>query len=117
VISAKATETFSVYWNYQVWDLAEGQQVDGGLAEYLLTTGSPVEEVSDTPAVDSDGDGVPDGTAAQVLGWVDNDPAKATLALAAEQRREPPRSTLATALEKLVRAPEPDQPAAPEPTA
>jgi hypothetical protein len=46
VISAKATETFAVYWNYQVWDLAEGQQVDGGLAEYLLATGSPVEEIA-----------------------------------------------------------------------
>ena len=39
MISAKATEKISVYWNYQVWDLAVGQQVDGGLAEYLLATG------------------------------------------------------------------------------
>jgi hypothetical protein len=116
--SVKATERFSVYWNYQVWPLVEGQQVDGELADYLLATGSPVVELSAEPAVDVDGDGVPDGTAAQVLAWVDSDPDRAALALAAEQHRQPPRSTVVAALEKLIPpVPEPvADPAPAEPT-
>jgi hypothetical protein len=80
------TAAFSVYFNYQVWNLAAGQQVDGELAEYLLATGSAVEEISTGPAVDTDGDGVPDGPAAAVLAWVEEDPAtRAAVALEAEQ--------------------------------
>lgn len=45
-MTVKVTETFSVYWNYQVWDLAKGEEVTGGLAEYLLATSSPVEDLS-----------------------------------------------------------------------
>lgn len=50
---------------------------------------------------DLDGDGVPDGTAAEVLAWVGDDPDKAGAALVAESARDKPRSTLIAALEKL----------------
>jgi hypothetical protein len=111
--SVRTTEPFSVYFNYQVWSLAAGQQVDGELAEYLLATGSPVEEISTGPAVDTDGDGVPDGPAAAVLAWVEEEPAtRAAAALDAERRQDKPRTTLIAALEKLVPpAPDPAPPA------
>lgn len=91
-MSVKTTESFSVYWNYQVWHLAKGETVSGGLADYLMETGSPV---------DADGDGVPDGSAKDVLGWVGDDRARAALALQAESRRDKPRSTLVADLEKV----------------
>lgn len=47
---------------------------------------------------------VPDGTAEQVLSWVDGDPERALAAWEGEQLREKPRSTLLAALEKLVSA-------------
>lgn len=62
----------------------------------------PVDDDPDGPGVDTDGDGVPDGSARQILAWVDGDHDRAALALAAEQGREAPRSTLVAALEKLV---------------
>lgn len=39
-------------------------------------------------------DPVPDGTAADVLAWVGEDPARARAAVAAEERRDRPRATL-----------------------
>lgn len=103
--SVKTTEKCSVYWNYQVWNLAKGERVDGGLADYLLETGGPVEELETEPpgpAVDADGDGVPDGTIAQVQEWVGEDRDRAALALAAEQAKgDKARATLVAVLEKL----------------
>jgi len=102
-MQVKATEKFSVYWNYQVWNLAEGETVSGGLADYLLKTSSPVEEIATGPAVDVDGDGVPDGTVGQVLEWVGQDRERAALALAAEQSKgDGARATLVTALNKIL---------------
>lgn len=55
------------------------------------------------PAVDLDGDGVPDGTAKQVTDWVGTDRDRAAQALAAERGKgDDARSTLVAALEKLV---------------
>lgn len=102
--SVKTTEKFSVYWHYQVWNLAKGEQVNGGLADYLLETGGPVEKLETAPpgpAVDADGDGVPDGTVAQVTDWVGGDKERAALALAAEKAKgDKARATLVAALEK-----------------
>jgi len=99
--AVRTTEKFSVYWNYQVWALDSGQVVDGGLADYLLATGSPVESL-DEPEPPVDPDAVPDGTIAQVLDWVGNDPARAARALEAERARDAAdRTTLVAALEKL----------------
>lgn len=94
-------EAHRPYWQYQVHDLAAGDVIpDGEFADYLRATGSPVvEESGNTP--DVTGDGVPDGTAVDVLGWVGDDPARAALALLAEQKREKPRTTLVANLEKV----------------
>lgn len=95
------TEACRSWWNYQVHDLAAGDVVPAGeFADHLLATGAPVVEETDTTP-DVDGDGVPDGTAKDVLGWVGDDPAKAALALLAEGKRDKPRSTLVADLEKL----------------
>lgn len=100
--SVKTTKKFSVYWNYQVWALAEGETVSGGLADYLLETSSPVERLDEPAEAPADPDAVPDGTIQQVLDWVGGDPAKADLALLAEYVRDAPqRTTLVAALEKL----------------
>lgn len=105
-MSVTTTRAFSAYWNYQTWNLAKGEEVSGGLADYLLATGCPVEGFSaepEGPAVDEDGDGVPDGTIAQVQEWVGEDKARAELALAAEEAKgESARSTLVAALYKLL---------------
>lgn len=102
--SVKVVGAYCVYHNYMVWDLADGQQVDGELADHLLAQGLPVEVLSVDEAPDVDGDGVPDGSAAQVLGWVGADPDRARRALAAEQAREKPRTGLVAALGKLIPA-------------
>lgn len=63
----------------------------------------PAPVVDDEPAVDGDGDGVPDGSAKQVLAWVRDDRDRAAQALAAERSKgDDARSTLVAALEKLV---------------
>lgn len=95
------TETSRAWWNYQVHDLTAGDIVpDGEFATHLLATGAPVVVQTDTTP-DVNGDGVPDGTAKDVLAWVGDDPARASLALEAEGRRETPRKTLTAELEKL----------------
>jgi hypothetical protein len=132
------TKAFQVYWNYQVWNLAKGETVSGGLADYLVATSSPVEEIPtgpadevpddepeapdeavdktlaraleapaeeepEGPAVDIDGDGVPDGTVGQVQEWVGDDPDRAARAFAAEKAKgEQARTTLVAALDKLL---------------
>jgi len=100
--TVKATEGFSVYWNYQVWHLAKGEEVSGGLADYLLATSSPVEGLDAVPAADTDTDGVPNGTVGQVQEWVGEDGARARLALDAELAKgDAARTTLLAVLEKL----------------
>jgi hypothetical protein len=58
------------------------------------------EEVA--PVGDADGDGVPDGAVAEVLDWVGDDSDRAVRAIEAEEVREKPRTTLISALEKLI---------------
>ena len=96
-------ETFTCYWNYQVWHLTKGEVLSGGLADYLLATGGQVEEVATGPAEDADGDGVPDGTVAQVEDWVGGSTERAALALEAEEAKgDNARSTLVAALYKVL---------------
>jgi hypothetical protein len=51
------------------------------------------QQVTDTP---------PEGTAAEILEWVADDPTRAQAALDAENERDNPRSTLIDSLEKVV---------------
>ncbi len=47
---------------------------------------------------------VPDGTADEVLSWVDGDPDRAVLAIEAEEQRDKPRSVLLGTLRKVSQA-------------
>lgn len=91
------------YW-HGVQELAEGQIVPSGeFADHLLATGAPVEPLDTEPAVDLDGDGVPDGAVNAVLAWVGEDPGRAAQALDAEQAKgEAARATLVAKLSKLI---------------
>lgn len=61
-----------------------------------------LEDGEEGPAVDLDGDGVPDGTANQILDWVGEDKERAAAALAAEEAKgDAARSTLVAKLTKL----------------
>jgi hypothetical protein len=75
-------------------------QADAGEAGPDVAPDSP-QEVATGPAVDIDGDGVPEGTSAQILKWVGSDSDRAERALAAEAGRDKPRGVLTAALEKL----------------
>lgn len=122
----RAREAMQVYYNYRLVGIAEGEEVSGGLALHLLETGSEVEPVDDgvkqwepqqaepdEPEGDeepeSEGEDVEpqsgeldiDGTADEVLDWVGRDPGRAEEALAQEQAKDKPRSTLVKKLEKV----------------
>lgn len=98
---AIVTDDCRVYYGYNVQELTRGQVIpDGEFAIYLLTTGAPVVEQTDTTG-DVTGDGVPDGTAKDVLDWVGSDQGRAARALEAERGRDKPRSTLIADLERL----------------
>lgn len=63
----------------------------------LLPEGSEVVAPTDEPEVEE----VPEGTADEVLSWVDGDPARAAMAIEAEEQREKPRSVLLGHLRKV----------------
>lgn len=90
------------YWGYRVHDLAAGDVIpDGEFADFLRATGAPVDEHTDGPAVDTDGDGVPEGNVEQVLTWVGDDRERAVAAFNAEaDRGDKARKTLLAELEK-----------------
>ena len=108
---AKVLENISPYWNYGIRPLAKDEEVSGEFAAYLVSTRSPVEPLDDEarallepPAEEPEGPPAEldiDGTAADVLAWVGEDPERAAEALEAEQAKDKPRSTLVKQLEKL----------------
>lgn len=110
----KALEALSLYYNYGIATLAEGEEVKGGLALHLLETGANVEPLDgDARAYGRDpaaeAPAPPTGldieaTAADVLAWVGEDPERAGEALDAELAKDKPRSTLVKQLEKLADA-------------
>jgi len=103
----RADEATQAYWNYGIVKIAKDEIVEGGLAQYLAETGSPVTVLEDEPAGDNppppDPDAVPDGSAEKVLEWVDGNPEKALRALEAETAGKA-RKGLIASLEKLLEA-------------
>lgn len=92
---------------YRVESFAKGQEFDGPFAQQLVDSGCPVEVVDpDGPGVDLDGDGVPEGSAHQVIDWVNEDGAdrltRAQAALDAENRKDEPRKGLTGDLGKIL---------------
>lgn len=102
----RADEACKAYWNYGIVNIAEGEIVEGGLAQYLAETGAPVTVLEDEPTAGADRPpslGVPDGTIDEIMEWVGDDPAKALRALEAETAGKA-RTTLVGKLEKILEA-------------
>lgn len=101
------TENYTAHieGQYRVDTFTAGQEFDGDFAQRLVDSGCPVEvldEDPDGPGVDTDGDGVPEGSAKQVLEWVGDDKERAAMALDIEQAKgDNARSTLVASLTKL----------------
>lgn len=110
----KALEALSLYYNYGITTVAEGEEVKGGLALHLLETDANVERLDgdakaygQEPATEGpalDGELHIEATAADILAWVSDDPERAADALDAELAKDKPRSTLVKQLEKLADA-------------
>lgn len=45
---AQAREAFTCYWHYALVSVSAGETVTGELAAYLLATGCPVDELTDS---------------------------------------------------------------------
>jgi hypothetical protein len=61
---------------------------------------APDEQAEEEPSAEE----VPEGTADEVLSWVDGDPTRAAQAIEAEEQREKPRSVLLGNLRKVSQA-------------
>jgi hypothetical protein len=107
-MQATVQDDLRFYWNYRVCELPKGEIVTGDLAAYLLKEGAAVEPsdeearaLLEPPPEQPPAELDIDGTAADVLAWVGEDLERAAEALAAEQAKDKPRSTLVKQLEKL----------------
>jgi hypothetical protein len=109
------TQDYAAYLadQYRIENFKKGQEFTGPFCQQLIDIGCPVETVEEDdpegPGVDLDGDGVPEGSAAQVTDWVtegDDETQhrqRAELALAAEEAKgDRARSTLIAALTRLL---------------
>jgi hypothetical protein len=98
-----ATEGFNTYYEGVPLRVEQGDVLDGEIAGFLLAGGSAVSPVQEDagPHPDTAEGAVPDGSAKDVLDWVDNDPDKAKSAAEAERVRDKPRSTLLADLDKI----------------
>jgi hypothetical protein len=107
------------YWNYEVREFGEGDDLEGDLARHLAANAPEgavkVTEADPDPdpepeappeapeAPDPDGDEPPvDGTIDDLMAWVNDDRERAAAALAAEQAKERPRSTVVKRLTSMV---------------
>lgn len=118
----------TAYWNYEVRTFQPDEEFDGDLARHLAGNAAkgsvevlegdpepePEPEVDEGAGSDgeatSEGQGADvgddaelpvDGTAADILAWVGDDPDRAAEALDVEEARDKPRSTLVKQLAKL----------------
>lgn len=106
----------TAYWNYEVREFGEGEEFEGALARHLASNApaGSVKVLEADPGPAQEPDRPPaelniDGTAQDVLAWVGDDPDRAGEALAAEQAKDKPRSTLVKQLEKLAGSAEGDE--------
>lgn len=119
----RVVRRFQAYWNYGVHSWEPGDELQGELAQHLVdnapagtvevTEADPEpepgpaapQEPEGAPETDTEaeGDGPPvDGTAEQLMAWVGDEPGRASLALAAEQAKDKPRSTVVKRLAALI---------------
>jgi hypothetical protein len=114
------------YWNYEVREFGKGEELEGDLARHLagnapegaveVTEADPEPKEAPQPPKDpaddpkdpgAGGDEPPvDGTIDDLMSWVNDDPERAGRALAAEQAKDKPRSTVVKRLTALADAAE-----------
>jgi hypothetical protein len=124
MMRVKVLKSTHMYWNYGIVQLWEGEEISADQAAFLIEVGVEVEPLDDDarkhvadvaelkerplsspePRPEAQQDLDIDGTAADVLAWVGEVPDRAEEALAAEQAKDKPRSTLVKQLEKLAAA-------------
>jgi len=106
------------YWNYEVREFGKGEELEGDLARHLAAnapegavkvtepdpepepTPEPPAEPPADPGAASDEPPV-DGTIDDLMSWVNDDRERAGRALAAEQAKDKPRSTVVKRLTAL----------------
>ena len=112
----RVSKRFSAYWNYAIAEFREGEELVGeqarhfldntpaGTVEVLEADPEPKQAEPEAPAapVQQNGDEPPvDGTADELMTWVDGDRDRAARALEAEQAKDKPRSTVVKRLAAL----------------
>lgn len=122
----RVTKPFTAYWNYSVTQFTEGAELEGeqarhftdnapaGCIDVIEADPQPQPEPGHPPAPEpaagdeqtepgaAGGDQPPvDGTIDQLMAWVGGDPERAGKALAAEQAKDKPRSTVVKRLSAL----------------
>ncbi|GAA2216984.1 hypothetical protein GCM10010400_72870 [Streptomyces aculeolatus] len=106
-----ANEKMKVFHDHVAITLEAGQEVSGSLAAMLLQRAhgkvTRLDGDRDRRGEDGGQEDAPTSleaaeTAAAVLAWVGDDPARAAEALDAEEARDKPRSTLIKQLSKLI---------------
>ena len=114
----RVLKQFSAYWNYAITQFNEGAEADGDLARHLVDNApkdavevleadpEPVEVEEPPKRPESkeaaDGDEPPvDETIDVLMTWVGDDKERAAQALAAEQAKDKPRSTVVKRLTDL----------------
>jgi hypothetical protein len=126
----KLKQDVRLYWNYAIQTLEKGTEHIGDLAQHLwdnavegaveILDGKPAKpagpaepdakdpvtdpDVGDTAPADDAGEPPVDGTIDDLMTWVGDDKARATQALAAEQAKDKPRSTVVKRLTALADA-------------
>ncbi|WP_327378007.1 hypothetical protein OG393_31020 [Streptomyces sp. NBC_01216] len=110
----RVSENIKIFHGHRSVRLAAGQEVTGELAALLLerapgkvTDLTPAHGPAEGTGPDGGGPEGPEGldieaSVAAVVGWVGDDPERAAEALAAEQAKDSPRSTLVKQLTAVV---------------
>lgn len=110
----RVLEEFRAYWNYAITEFKKGAELEGDLARHVVDNApkgsvevieadpEPAPEGPKAPAEPADpGDPPVDGTIDDLMAWVDGDEDRAAQALAAEQAKDKPRSTIVKRLAAL----------------
>jgi len=116
-VRVRVLEKVTAYWNHAVTEFEKGAELIGDLARHLADNApdGSVEVIEDEPEPSPppvapeiqtpSGDEPPaDGTIDELMTWVNGNPERAAQALAAEQAKDKPRSTVVKRLAALVDA-------------
>lgn len=115
----RVLKQFTAYWNYAITQFHEGAELDGDQARHFadnapvgaveVVEADPEPDPAPDPTLEPPADPVPpggdeppvDGTIDDLMAWVDGGKERAAAALAAEQAKDKPRSTVVKRLTAL----------------